>query len=105
MFCTFADRPRVSIKIEGSSNVIEGNAIVLYCSIESNPKEVNISWFKSDTQGDIHVGTGVNLRLNVITRRDSGFYVCIAANTVGKGVSKTSITVMCKYVCSTLNYF
>ncbi|CAC5410627.1 unnamed protein product [Mytilus coruscus] len=87
-------RPRVSINIEGSSNVIEGNAIVLYCNTESNPKEVNISLYKRELQGDIEVGTGAKLQINVITRRDSGLYVCIAANTIGKGLSETSITVM-----------
>lgn len=90
------DRPRVSIKKEGRYNVIEGNAMVLYCNIDSDPKEVNISWFKKESQGDIEMGTGTKLQLNVVTRRDSGLYVCIAENAIGKGLSGTSITVMCK---------
>ncbi|CAG2251400.1 unnamed protein product [Mytilus edulis] len=96
-----ADRPRVSIKIEGSSNVIEGNAIVLYCSIESNPKEVNISWYKrmpvftAENKQDFYgiLNSSIDITVNVFSNPKYSEMVIQNKN----GVPKIPLNVSAKY--------
>ena len=67
----------------------EGDNIEVDCRVDANPRPSTIQWFK---EGDERfVQNGPTLRLNGVTAKDNGRYICSATNLLqptGKGKLK-----------------
>ncbi|XP_054065886.1 coiled-coil domain-containing protein 141 isoform X2 [Rissa tridactyla] len=77
----------------------EGEDLILHCTIHGKPKP-NVCWMKDDIQvvpGDISIeklgDTYYLLKRNVVLA-DSGKYICIASNEIGKAHCSAFVTVI-----------
>ncbi|XP_074450076.1 coiled-coil domain-containing protein 141 isoform X5 [Larus michahellis] len=77
----------------------EGEDLILHCTIHGKPKP-NVSWMKDDIQvvpGDISIeklgDTYYLLKRNVVLA-DSGKYICVASNEIGKAHCSAFVTVI-----------
>ncbi|XP_026139766.1 B-cell receptor CD22-like [Carassius auratus] len=72
----------VSVSINGSGVIVEGDSVTLICSSDSNPP-AEISWFK----GGIFVGSGRIYSVSKISSDHSGEYKCRSINEHGEKYS------------------
>ncbi|XP_039503357.1 B-cell receptor CD22-like [Pimephales promelas] len=75
----------VSVLINGSGVIVEGDSVTLICISDSNPPAVNFSWFKGGTI----VGSGRIFIISKIRSDDSGEYKCKSINEHGEKYSDT----------------
>ncbi|XP_058602568.1 B-cell receptor CD22-like [Onychostoma macrolepis] len=75
----------VSVSINGSGEIVEGDSVTLICSSDSNPPALNFSWFKEDQSSA--VGSGQSF-----SALQSGRFYCEAHNQHGSQRSD-SVTV------------
>ncbi|XP_067259751.1 B-cell receptor CD22-like isoform X3 [Chanodichthys erythropterus] len=73
----------VSVLINGSGDIMEGDSVTLICSSDSNPP-AEISWFKGGT----FVGSGRIFSISKIRSDDSGEYKCRSINEHGEKYSE-----------------
>ncbi|KAL0202665.1 hypothetical protein M9458_000683, partial [Cirrhinus mrigala] len=66
----------VSVSINGSAEIVEGDSVTLICSSDSNPPALNFSWFKEDESSS--VGSGQSF-----IALQSGRFYCEAHNQHG----------------------
>uniref|UniRef100_A0A8C1S319 B-cell receptor CD22 n=1 Tax=Cyprinus carpio TaxID=7962 RepID=A0A8C1S319_CYPCA len=66
----------VSVFINGSGEIVEGDSVTLICSSDSNPPALNFSWFKEDQKSS--VGSGQSF-----SALQSGRFYCEAHNQHG----------------------
>ncbi|KAI2647380.1 Sialoadhesin [Labeo rohita] len=66
----------VSVFINGSAEIVEGDSVTLICSSDSNPPALNFSWFKEDESSA--VGSGQSF-----SALQSGRFYCEAHNQHG----------------------
>ncbi|XP_073699388.1 B-cell receptor CD22-like [Garra rufa] len=66
----------VSVSINGSVEIVEGDSVTLICSSDSNPPALNFSWFKEDESSA--VGSGQSF-----SALQSGRFYCEAHNQHG----------------------
>lgn len=79
---------------------IEGQAATLKCEVTAaNPNtDIIWKWFKTESQKNI-LHSGPNYTISNIYRNMSGFYNCIAMNSVGPSEAiMTYVDVLCKYM-------
>ncbi|XP_063231434.1 nephrin-like isoform X2 [Bacillus rossius redtenbacheri] len=87
--------PVVSLKMGSSLNpddIKEGDDVYFECNIRANPKAYRLAWFHNGQELHHNVTAGVilsdhSLVLQGVTRHTAGEYMCLAANTEGKGSS------------------
>ncbi|XP_059407381.1 B-cell receptor CD22-like [Carassius carassius] len=72
----------VSVSINGSGVIVEGDSVTLICSSDSNPP-AEISWFKGRTS----VGSGRIYSISKISSDHSGEYKCKSRNKHGEKYS------------------
>ncbi|KAL0202715.1 hypothetical protein M9458_000733, partial [Cirrhinus mrigala] len=68
----------ISVSINGSGEIVEGDSVTLNCSSDSNPP-AEISWFKGET----FVGSGRIYSISKISSDHSGEYKCKSINEHG----------------------
>ncbi len=87
------DAPRnVSVSINESGEIVEGDSVTLSCSSDSNPP-AEISWFK----GRMIVGSGRIYSISKIRSDHSGEYKCKSINEHGEKYSTAvTLNVMCE---------
>ncbi|XP_026107253.1 B-cell receptor CD22-like isoform X1 [Carassius auratus] len=73
----------VTVSINGSGEIVEGDSVTLICSSDSNPPALNFSWFKEGT----FVGSGRNYSISKISSDDSKKYKCKSSNEHGEKYS------------------
>uniref|UniRef100_A0A8C1S703 Ig-like domain-containing protein n=1 Tax=Cyprinus carpio TaxID=7962 RepID=A0A8C1S703_CYPCA len=73
----------VSISINGSGVIVEGDSVTLICSSDSNPPALNFSWFKGGT----FVGSGKIYSISKISSDHSEEYKCRSINEHGEKYS------------------
>lgn len=93
----FLDKPKVTLSVGNDVRIIEGNSLNVYCNADSSPEVQSVSWVIQNDGETRKYGDGRVLRITVITRRDTGVYICKATNMVGSTMAETSVTVMCKW--------
>ncbi|KAM6268761.1 coiled-coil domain-containing protein 141 [Porphyrio hochstetteri] len=83
----------------GHTTLQEGEDLILHCSIHGKPKP-HICWMKDDipvVSGDISIeklgDTYYLLKRNVVLA-DSGRYICVASNEIGKACCSAFVTVI-----------
>ncbi|XP_042620865.1 B-cell receptor CD22-like isoform X2 [Cyprinus carpio] len=74
----------VSISINGSGVIVEGDSVTLICSSDSNPPALNFSWFKGGTS----VGSGKIYSISKISSDHSEEYKCRSINEHGEKYSE-----------------
>ncbi|KAL0202673.1 hypothetical protein M9458_000691, partial [Cirrhinus mrigala] len=85
----------VSVSINGSAEIVEGDSVTLICSSDSNPPALNFSWFKERT----FVGSGRIYSISKISSDHSGEYKCKSRNEYGEKESDAvTLNVMCETV-------
>ncbi|KAL1281339.1 hypothetical protein QQF64_000142, partial [Cirrhinus molitorella] len=78
----------VSVFINGSAEIVEGDSVTLICSSDSNPPALNFSWFKENQSSS--VGSGQSF-----SALQSGRFYCEAHNQHGSQRSD-AVTVIVK---------
>ncbi|KAL0153665.1 hypothetical protein M9458_051030, partial [Cirrhinus mrigala] len=78
----------VSVSINGSAEIVEGDSMTLICSSDSNPPALNFSWFKENQSSA--VGSGQSF-----SALQSGRFYCEAHNQHGSQRSD-AVTVIVK---------
>ncbi|XP_059410848.1 B-cell receptor CD22-like isoform X2 [Carassius carassius] len=73
----------VSVSINGSGVIEEGDSVTLICSSDSNPPALDFSWFK----GRMIVGSGKIYNISKISSDHSGEYKCKSRNKHGETYS------------------
>ncbi|XP_026108201.1 B-cell receptor CD22-like [Carassius auratus] len=73
----------VSVSVNGSGEIVEGDSVTLICSSDSNPPALNFSWFK----GEMFVGSGRIYSISNISSDDSKKYKCKSINEHGEKYS------------------
>lgn len=83
----------------GHTTLQEGEDLILHCTIHGKPKP-HVCWTKDDIQvvaGDISIeklgDTYYLLKRNVVLA-DTGKYICVASNEVGKAHCSAVVTVI-----------
>lgn len=73
--------------------------MILQCSVESNRAAALFVWGREIDDGfnTILKNTSV-LDLLLVNRRDAGNYVCESYNTIGKGLDKMKLDVLCRFI-------
>ncbi|XP_056308930.1 B-cell receptor CD22-like [Danio aesculapii] len=71
---------RVSVSINRSAVIVEGDSVTLSCSSDSNPPALNFRWFNGET----FVGSGRIFNISKISSDDSEKYKCRARNDHGE---------------------
>uniref|UniRef100_A0A8C1Q982 Ig-like domain-containing protein n=1 Tax=Cyprinus carpio TaxID=7962 RepID=A0A8C1Q982_CYPCA len=85
----------VSVSINGSGVIVEGDSVTLSCSSDSNPPALNFSWFK----GGMFVGSGRIYSISKISSDHSEEYKCRSINEHGEKYSDAvTLNVMCECV-------
>ncbi|XP_016113735.1 B-cell receptor CD22-like [Sinocyclocheilus grahami] len=79
----------VSVFLNGSGEIVEGDSVTLNCSSDSNPP-AEISWFKGGTI----VGSGRIYNISKISSDHSGEYKCKSRNKHGGKYSAVTLNVM-----------
>ncbi|XP_052400819.1 B-cell receptor CD22-like [Carassius gibelio] len=82
----------VSVSINPSGVIVEGDSVTLSCSSDSNPPALNFSWFKGGT----FVGSGRIYSISNISSDHSGEYKCKSRNKHGEKYSD-AVTLNIKY--------
>ncbi|XP_043106575.1 sialic acid-binding Ig-like lectin 5 [Puntigrus tetrazona] len=94
----------VSVFMNGSGEIVEGDSVTLICSSDSNPP-AEISWIKGGTT----VGSGRIYNISKIRSDHREEYKCKSRNEHGEKYSEAvTLNIMCELVSSvtiTLNYF
>uniref|UniRef100_A0A4W3JY92 Ig-like domain-containing protein n=1 Tax=Callorhinchus milii TaxID=7868 RepID=A0A4W3JY92_CALMI len=89
--------------IRCAEEIKEGNCVTLACASNSHP-ESNYTWYKKDriTENTEILDTTSNVMLfHKISRLDSGFYSCLAANYLGSNIAtEVEVDVQCEYLAS-----
>ncbi|XP_039550092.1 B-cell receptor CD22-like [Pimephales promelas] len=94
---SFHDPPRnVSVLINGSGEIVEGDSVTLKCISDSNPSALNFSWFKENESSA--VGSGQSF-----SALQSGRFYCQAHNQHGSQRSD-AVTVTGEAFINTLLY-
>ena len=89
----FIVRPEISTPSKTSA--VEGQDVVLYCTIIASNPLANISWRSPDGK-EIFSANGT-VYLQSVNRRQNGQYYCLASNGIGSVASKTTyLLVNCK---------
>ncbi|KTF79393.1 hypothetical protein cypCar_00035867, partial [Cyprinus carpio] len=87
---TVTDPPKsVSVSVNGSGEIVEGDSVTLSCSSDSNPP-AEISWFKEKR----FLGSGRNYSISNISSNHSGEYKCKSSNEHGWKYSAVTLNVM-----------
>ncbi|XP_052401334.1 B-cell receptor CD22-like [Carassius gibelio] len=73
----------VSVSINGSGVIVEGDSVTLICSSDSNPPALDFSWLK----GRMIVGSGRIYNISKISSDHSGEYKCKSRNKHGEKYS------------------
>ncbi|XP_026140984.1 sialic acid-binding Ig-like lectin 12 [Carassius auratus] len=73
----------VSVSINGSGVILEGDSVTLICSSDSIPPALNFSWFK----GEMFVGSGRIYSISKISSDHSEEYKCRSINEHGENYS------------------
>ncbi|KAG1955871.1 hypothetical protein F2P79_007850 [Pimephales promelas] len=82
----------ISVLINGSGVIVEGDSVTLKCISDSNPPAVNFSWFKENETSA--VGSGQSFSISSFNSSFSGRFYCEAQNKYGSGRSASvSLTV------------
>ena len=90
------DKPSVSVIGGNIVTASERGPLSIDCKVDSFPVSQEIIWVKTLKSEDVKLSDGVKLHFDILTRRDSGSYLCKARNEVGEGFSSTYLSVQCK---------
>ena len=79
--CSFLlDSPQVT-EINKIFPVSQGNRAALTCPVDGNPPP-SVQWYKGNGTSGQPLPTGKTLEFSKVTSNDSGFYTCLANDTV-----------------------
>ncbi|XP_071150186.1 synaptogenesis protein syg-2-like [Mytilus edulis] len=87
-------KPKVTLSVGNAVRIIEGNSLNVYCNVDSSPEVQSVSWLIQNNGETRKYGDGRVLQIAVITRRDTGVYICKATNMVGSTMVEASVIVM-----------
>uniref|UniRef100_A0A671PEX3 Ig-like domain-containing protein n=1 Tax=Sinocyclocheilus anshuiensis TaxID=1608454 RepID=A0A671PEX3_9TELE len=91
----------VSVSINGSGEIVEGDSVTLICSSDSKPPALNFSWFKENQSSA--VGSGQSFSISSFNSSHSGRYYCEAQNQHGSQRSESvSVSVKGIFYAETL---
>lgn len=100
------EKPRFTVKLNGPTNLVEGQSAHYECRIEPYPDAtMKVEWFHNGKP----LSTGHRYRttcdfgfaaLDVLTvyAEDSGTYTCRATNKLGMAESSIQLSVKCEYI-------
>uniref|UniRef100_A0A671PEY5 Ig-like domain-containing protein n=1 Tax=Sinocyclocheilus anshuiensis TaxID=1608454 RepID=A0A671PEY5_9TELE len=91
----------VSVFINGSGEIVEGDSVTLICSSDSKPPALNFSWFKENQSSA--VGSGQSFSISSFNSSHSGRYYCEAQNKHGSQRSE-SVSVSVKGIHYKLSF-
>ncbi|KAM4652225.1 sialic acid-binding Ig-like lectin 5 [Discoglossus pictus] len=99
-----SDSPSINIttdnngEIKNESVIVkEGTSLTVRCFVESNPK-ANVIWMKREKVTDSPLKeNNLELKIQNITRKEAGTYVCSAFNAHGNSSRSVNISLGCKY--------
>lgn len=79
-------------------SITEGQALSITCYQSSNPPSSGPKWWKLNGMGKMDLfANDSGLYVILVTRRDSGIYICEALNRIGTGSTNITINVLCKF--------
>ncbi|XP_045568583.1 sialoadhesin isoform X5 [Salmo salar] len=81
-------KPKTSVSVSPSGEIVEGSSVTLTCSSDANPPVDKYTWYKKNG-GDYQSMTGPQHVFNQIQSSDTGEYYCEAQNEMGTDRSRT----------------
>ncbi|XP_064809676.1 B-cell receptor CD22-like [Oncorhynchus masou masou] len=81
-------KPKTSVSVSPSGEIVEGSSVTLTCSSDANPPVKSYTWYKKNG-GDYQSMTGPQHVFSHIQSSDSGEYYCESQNEMGTDRSGT----------------
>ncbi|KAK6300906.1 hypothetical protein J4Q44_G00290040 [Coregonus suidteri] len=98
-FCTVKDheglsspavyKPKTSVTVSPSGEIVEGSSVTLTCSSDANPPVQSYTWWYKKNGGGYQSMTGPQHVFNQIQSSDTGEYYCEVQNEMGTDRSRT----------------
>uniref|UniRef100_A0A4W5MB68 Ig-like domain-containing protein n=1 Tax=Hucho hucho TaxID=62062 RepID=A0A4W5MB68_9TELE len=75
-------KPKSSVSVSTSGEIVEGSSVTLTCSSDANPPVVKYTWYKKNVTSPKE--SGQSYSITNISSEDRGEYYCEAENTYGR---------------------
>uniref|UniRef100_A0AAZ3S353 Ig-like domain-containing protein n=1 Tax=Oncorhynchus tshawytscha TaxID=74940 RepID=A0AAZ3S353_ONCTS len=82
-------KPKTSVSVSPSGEIVEGSSVTLTCSSDANPPVQSYTWWYKKNGGDYQSMTGPQHVFNQIQSSDTGEYYCESQNEMGTDMSRT----------------
>ncbi|XP_036795974.1 B-cell receptor CD22 [Oncorhynchus mykiss] len=82
-------KPKTSVSVSPSGEIVEGSSVTLTCSSDANPPVQSYTWWYKKNGGDYQSMTGPQHVFNQIQSSDTGEYYCVSQNEMGTNRSRT----------------
>ncbi|XP_055769322.1 B-cell receptor CD22-like [Salvelinus fontinalis] len=82
-------KPKTSVSVSPSGEIVEGSSVTLTCSSDANPPVQSYTWRYKKNGGDYQSKAGPQHVFNQIQSSDSGEYYCESQNEMGTDRSRT----------------
>ncbi|XP_064815171.1 B-cell receptor CD22-like [Oncorhynchus masou masou] len=82
-------KPKTSVSVSPSGEIVEGSSVTLTCSSDANPPVQSYTWWYKKNGGDYQSMTGPQHVFSHIQSSDSGEYYCESQNEMGTDRSGT----------------
>ncbi|XP_064816559.1 sialoadhesin-like [Oncorhynchus masou masou] len=82
-------KPKTSVSVSPSGEIVEGSSVTLTCSSDANPPVQSYTWWYKKNGGDCQSMTGPQHVFSHIQSSDSGEYYCESQNEMGTDRSGT----------------
>ncbi|XP_036804959.1 hemicentin-2-like isoform X3 [Oncorhynchus mykiss] len=82
-------KPKTSVSVSPSGEIVEGSSVTLTCSSDANPPVQSYTWWYKKNGDDYQSMTGPQHVFNQIQSSDTGEYYCVSQNEMGTDRSRT----------------